>query len=237
MPNLLRVLILSLCVATFPALAQLQIEITRGVDNPTPIAVVPFGWSGSGASPEDVARIIDSDLARSGQFSPVSRRDMLSYPSRGSELYFRDWRAINSDYVLIGRYELAAAGNLKLSWQLFDSTRELSVEEGVVMGAASEVRMLAHKIADEVYEKLTGIPGAFATRLLYVSVTRNPAGKDFYRLTLADSDGARPIVLLESREPILGPSWSPDGDEVAYVSFETSRPAIYRQNLRTGARE
>jgi TolB protein len=130
MPNLLRVLILSLCVATFPALAQLQIEITRGVDNPTPIAVVPFGWSGSGASPEDVARIIDSDLARSGQFSPVSRRDMLSYPSRGSELYFRDWRAINSDYVLIGRYELAAAGNLKLSWQLFDSTRELSVEEG-----------------------------------------------------------------------------------------------------------
>ncbi len=218
-------------------MAQLQIEITRGVDNPTPIAVVPFGWSGAGASPEDVARIIDSDLARSGQFSPVSRRDMLSYPSRGSELYFRDWRAINSDYVLIGRYELAAAGNLKLSWQLFDSTRELSVEEGVVMGTASEVRMLAHKIADEVYETLTGIPGAFATRLLYVSVTRNPAGKDFYRLTIADSDGSRPIVLLESREPILGPSWSPDGDEVAYVSFETSRPAIYRQNLRTGARE
>ncbi|WP_435212505.1 Tol-Pal system beta propeller repeat protein TolB [Luminiphilus sp. nBUS_16] len=234
---LLRVVVLSLCTATFPALAQLQIEITRGVDNPTPIAVVPFGWSGSGASPEDVARIIDSDLARSGQFSPVSRRDMLSYPSRGSELYFRDWRAINSDYVLIGRYELAAAGNLKLSWQLFDSTRELSVEEGVVIGTASEARMLAHKIADAVYETLTGIPGAFATRLLYVSVTRNPAGKDFYRLTIADSDGARPIVLLESREPILGPSWSPDGDEVAYVSFETSRPAIYRQNLRTGARE
>ena len=237
MPNFLRVVVFSLVTATFPALAQLQIEITRGVDNPTPIAVVPFGWSGAGASPEDVARIIDSDLARSGQFSPVSRRDMLSYPSHGSELYFRDWRAINSDYVLIGRYELAAAGNLKLSWQLFDSTRELSVEEGVVMGSASEVRMLAHKIADEVYETLTGIPGAFATRLLYVSVTRNPAGKDFYRLTIADSDGARPIVLLESREPILGPSWSPDGNEVAYVSFETSRPAIYRQNLRTGARE
>lgn len=237
MPNFLRVVVFSLVTATFPALAQLQIEITRGVDNPTPIAVVPFGWSGAGASPEDVARIIDSDLARSGQFSPVSRRDMLSYPSRGSELYFRDWRAINSDYVLIGRYELAAAGNLKLSWQLFDSTRELSVEEGVVTGTASEVRMLAHKIADEVYETLTGIPGAFATRLLYVSVTRNPAGKDFYRLTIADSDGARPIVLLESREPILGPSWSPDGNEVAYVSFETSRPAIYRQNLRTGARE
>jgi TolB protein len=132
---------------------------------------------------------------------------------------------------------LAAEGNLRLNWQLFDSAREQSMDGGVITGAASEVRMLAHKIADEVYETLTGIPGAFATRLLYVSVTRNPAGKDFYRLTLADSDGARPIVLLESREPILGPSWSPDGNEVAYVSFETSRPAIYRQNLRTGARE
>ncbi len=220
-----------------PTVAQLQIEITRGVDNPTPIAVVPFGWSGAGTSPEDVARIIDSDLARSGQFSPVSRRDMLSYPTRGSDLYFRDWRAISSDYVLIGRFEAAAPGQLRLGWQLFDSTREQQIESGSVTGAASEVRMLAHKIADAVYEKLTGIPGAFATRLLYVSVTRKPNDKDFYRLTLADSDGARPIVLLESREPILAPSWSPDGNEVAYVSFETSRPAIYRQNLRSGARE
>jgi len=84
---------------------------------------------------------------------------------------------------------------------------------------------------------LTGIPGAFATRLLYVSVTRNPDDKDFYRLTLADADGRRPIVLLEGRDPILSPAWSPDGNEVAYVSFETSRPAIYRQNLRTGERE
>jgi len=217
--------------------AQLQIEITRGVDNPTPIAVVPFGWLGSGVPPEDIARIVDSDLARSGQFAPVSRRDMLSYPTRGSDLYFRDWRAIDSEYVLIGRFEPAAPGRLRLEWQLFDTTREQQIEAGTVNGPAAEARMLAHKIADKVYEKLTGIPGAFATRLLYVSVTRNPNGKDFYRLTLADSDGARPIVLLESREPILAPSWSPDGNEVAYVSFETSRPAIYRQNLRTGARE
>jgi TolB protein len=97
--------------------------------------------------------------------------------------------------------------------------------------------MLAHRVSDAVYQKLTGIPGAFATRLLYVSVTRVPNGRDYFRLTLADSDGARPIVLLESREPVLAPAWSPDGSEIAYVSFETSRPAIYRQNLVTGARE
>ena len=237
MSYLLKAFYLMLALAATAANAQLQIEITRGVDNPTAIAIVPFGWNGPGPAPADVAQVVDSDLARSGQFAPVSRRDMLSYPTRGSDLYFRDWRAINSDYVVIGRYEPSSSGTVRLGWQLFDATREQEIDRGEAVGPASEVRMLAHRIADRVYEKLTGIPGAFATRLLYVSVTRNSQGKDFYRLTLADSDGARPIVLLESREPILAPSWSPDGTEVAYVSFETTRPAIYRQNLRTGARE
>lgn len=235
-------LILSLftaCVVVISATAhaQLQIEITKGIDNPTPIAIVPFAWSGSGTAPEDVARVVDSDLVRSGQFAPVSRRDMLSFPTRASEIYFRDWRAINSDYVLIGRVQPTQPGSVEISYQLFDTVRQQQIAEGTVQGVLPELRMLAHKVSDAIYQKLTGIPGAFATRLLYVSVTRNPNGKDFYRLTLADSDGARPIVLLESREPILAPSWSPDGNEVAYVSFETSRPAIYRQNLRTGARE
>ena len=94
-----------------------------------------------------------------------------------------------------------------------------------------------HRVSDRVYQALTGIRGAFATRLLYVAVTRVPGGKDYYRLTLSDSDGARPIVLLESREPVLAPAWSPDGSQIAYVSFESTRPAIYRQNLQTGARE
>lgn len=235
-------LILSLFTASWLLLAQsvhaqLQIEITKGMDNPTPIAIVPFGWTGVGQAPDDVARIIDSDLVRSGQFAPVSRRDMLSFPTRASEIYFRDWRAISSDYVLIGRVEPTSPGNVQVQYQLFDTVRQQEIAQGRVNGVLPELRMLAHKVSDAVYEKLTGIPGAFATRLLYVSVTRNPNGKDFYRLTLADSDGARPIVLLESREPILAPSWSPDGNEVAYVSFETSRPAIYRQNLRTGMRE
>ena len=214
---------------------ELQIEINQGIENPTPIAVVPFAWQGVGSAPEDVAQIVDSDLARSGQFSPVSRRDMLSYPTRESELYYRDWRAIAAEYVLIGR--VSVGSQVRIDFQLFDTTRQASVESGTVTGAVTELRMLAHRVSDKIYERLTGIPGAFATRLLYVSVTRNPSGKDFYRLTLSDSDGRRPIVLLEGRDPILSPTWSPDGQEVAYVSFETSRPAIYRQNLSTGARE
>ena len=219
------------------AQGQLQIEITQGVDNPTPIAVVPFAWQGSGTAPLDVARVIDSDLVRSGQFAPVSRRDMLSFPSAASDIYFRDWRAISAEYVLIGRAGPGSPGKIAVTYQLFDTSRQLQVATGTVEDVLPELRMLGHRVADAVYEKLTGIRGAFATRLLYVSVTRNPNGKDFYRLVLADSDGQRPIVLLESRDPIMAPSWSPDGNEVAYVSFETTRPAIYRQNLRTGARE
>ena len=217
------------------ARAELTIEITQGVDNPTPIAVVPFAWQGSGTSPADIAAVVDGDLNRSGQFAPVGRSDMLGLPRTEAEIYYRDWRAINTEYLLIGR--VSQAGQLRIEFELFDVLRQTRVHAGVITGPPSEARMLAHQVSDAIYEKLTGIPGAFATRMLYVSVTRVPGGKDYYRLTLADSDGARPIVLLESREPVLAPSWSPNGREIAYVSFESSRPAIYRQELATGRRE
>jgi len=226
---------LALTLAAVATRAELTIEITQGVDNPVPIAVVPFAWQGSGAPPVDAAAVIDGDLARSGQFAPVERSDMLSRPSREKEVFYRDWRAINADYVLIGR--VSSADNLRIEYKLLDVTRQAVVHGGVATGPVSEARMVAHRVADEIYKELTGTPGAFATRLLYVSVTRVPGGKDYFRLTLADSDGARPIVLLEKREPILSPAWSPDGGQIAYVSFETDRPAIYRQELATGRRE
>mgnify|MGYP000586731226 FL=1 len=233
---LLRVF-LAVCGLCFSgaSLAQLEIQVTRGIDNPTSIAVAPFAWDGLGAAPEDFAQIIDSDLARSGQFSPVSRRDMLSLPTRAEDIFYRDWRAIAARYLVIGRVSKGA--QLRAEFALYDVERGIELFSSQVAGPEFEARMVAHRVADAIYEKLTGIQGAFATRLIYVSVTRNPEGKDFYRLTVADADGQRPIVLLEGRDPILAPSWSPDGKEVAYVSFESSRPAIYRQVLATGARE
>ena len=232
----LRVL-LTVCGLFFSSasIAQLEIQVTRGIDNPTSIAVAPFAWDGLGAAPEDFAQIIDSDLARSGQFSPVSRRDMLSLPTRAEDIFYRDWRAIAARYLVIGR--VSKGVQLRVEFALYDVERGIELFSSQVMGPEYEARMVAHRVADAIYEKLTGIQGAFATRLIYVSVTRNPEGKDFYRLTVADADGQRPIVLLEGRDPILAPSWSPDGKEVAYVSFESSRPAIYRQVLATGARE
>jgi TolB protein len=197
--------------------------------------VVPFAWQGSGTSPADIAAVVDGDLNRSGQFAPVGRSDMLGLPRTEAEIYYRDWRAINTEYLVIGR--VSQAGQMRIEFELFDVLRQTRVHAGVITGPPSEARMLAHQVSDAIYEKLTGIPGAFATRMLYVSVTRVPGGKDYFRLTLADSDGARPIVLLESREPVLAPTWSPDGREIAYVSFESSRPAIYRQELATGRRE
>ena len=218
------------------ARAQLTIEITQGIDDPTSIAVVPFAWAGPGPAPEDVSWIVDSDLARSGQFSPVGRAEMLGRPSTEQDIFYRDWRALDTEYILIGRTS-ASGQELRIEYELYDVTRQTRVYKAVETGPINEARMIAHRVSDGVYEKLTGIRGAFATRLLYVSVTRVQGGKDYYRLTLADSDGARPIVLLESREPIMAPGWSPDGSEISYVSFETGRPAIYRQNLASGARE
>ena len=231
--KLAAVLLLSL--AAVSARAQLTIEITQGIDNPTAIAVVPFAWQSGGTAPEDIAGVVQSDLSRSGQFAPVDRADMLGFPSTQQDVFYRDWRVLQTEYLLIGR--VSVAGQMRIEYELYDVNRQTLVESGTVTGSPNEARMLAHQVSDKVYQKLTGIPGAFATRLLYVSVTRNPTGKDYYRLTLADSDGARPIVLLESREPVLAPAWSPDGREIAYVSFETSRPALYRENLLTGARE
>jgi len=235
LPGLFGAVVLLAMLFAAPSRAELVIEITEGIDDPTAIAVVPFSTQGGGVPTEDIAAVIDSDLARSGQFAPIRRSDMLSRPSSEQELFYRDWRAISAEYIVLGR--VSSITTMRIEYELYDVTRQASVHSGVVSGDPSEARMLAHRVADEIYEKLTGIPGAFATRLLYVSVTRVPGGKDYARLTLADSDGARPIVLLESREPILAPAWSPDGAEIAYVSFESGRPAIYRQELATGRRE
>ena len=233
---LLRIFLI-VCALCFSgaSVAQLELQVTRGIDNPTSIAVAPFAWDGLGSAPVDFAQIIDSDLARSGKFSPVSRRDMLSLPTRTEDIFYRDWRAIAARYLVIGR--VSKGVQLRIEFALYDVDRGIELFSSQVAGPESEARMVSHRVADAIYEKLTGIEGAFATRLIYVSVTRNPEGKDFYRLTVADADGQRPIVLLEGRDPILAPSWSPDGKEVAYVSFESSRPAIYRQVLATGARE
>jgi TolB protein len=224
-----------MAIGAVTARAELTIEISQGSDNPTAIAVVPFAWQGTGAPPEDIAQIVDSDLARSGQFAPIQRPDMLGSPTTEGEVFYRDWRAINTEYLLIGR--ILGTEPIRVEYELFDVLRQTRVLSSSESGPAKDARMVAHRVADTIYEKLTGVPGAFATKLLYISVERVPGGKDHSRLTMSDSDGARPIVLLKTQEPLLAPTWAPDGQHIAYVSFESGRPAIYSQELATGQRQ
>ena len=222
----------ALVLMSLPVRANLTIEITQGIDNPTVIAVVPTGWSGPALS-ENISQIVQDDLHRSGQFRPLPQTDMLSFPQSGNEVYFRDWRMLGSEFILTSKLQ-AAPGGYEVRYELFDVLSERRVLQQTLSAGPDQLRDIAHKISDAVYEAITGIRGAFSTQILYVEAMNQ---NSLYRLMLADADGARPRLILESRSPILSPSWSPNGKEIAYVSFETGRAAIFSQNLFTGERQ
>lgn len=212
-------------------LAELTIEITQGVNDPTPIAIVPFGGD---KTPENIASIVSADLQRSGLFRPIPPRDMLSLPSRGADILFRDWRIMGANYILVGELKQGSEGYV-LSYELFDVISQRRIFSKTTTGGFTALRDIAHAASDEVYEEITGIRGAFSTKILYVEDLRK--GPNRYRLVKADADGARPKIIFRSSEPLMSPTWSPDLTEVAYVSFETSRPAIFRHNILTNKRQ
>lgn len=238
-PSLLLTGLLCLLLAANVAAArrpELTIEITRGMDNPVPVAVVPFGWRELDPPPEDIGSIVRFDLARSGQFAMTAPVDLLSLPSREEHLHYRDFRIQGVFYVVIGRLERRGNG-YRAHYALFDVYRERRVVEGHLDGGVSELRDMAHEISNIVYEQLTGVRGAFATKLLYVVAQNIATDNEEFRLEMADVDGARPMTLLRSKEPILSAEWAPDGKSVIYVSFETGKPAIFLQEIATGRRE
>jgi len=160
---------------------------------------------------------------------------MLSFPSLPADVAFRDWRLLGSEYLLIGQVQQSATG-YSVDYSLYDVLSQRPVINNRTRTTSlNGLRRLAHDISDEVYEAITGIRGAFATQIIYVEHIRQESKP--FRLILADVDGANPQELLRSDEPIMSPDWSPDGQSVAYVSFETSRPAIYIQQLSSGARQ
>lgn len=213
------------------------IIIDKGYDKQTKIAVVPFLQGGdlNGAPP--LADIISADLARSGQFAPLEQGNMLSYPTDRKQVFFRDWRILGVEYLLIGRGKAAAGGGFTVDYQLFDVFNEREVVTAAVSPSGDQWRAAAHQIADKVYESITGIRGAFNTKIVYVLGENAAKSNATYALEVADADGARARNLFLSDQPIMSPSWAPDGQQVAYVSFETGRPTIMLQNINTGARE
>lgn len=236
-PRLLAALA-GLCLAV-AARAELVIEVTQGVDNPVPVAVVPFGLAGSTFVPEDIAQVVGDDLVRSGQFRSIPRGDMLARPTREQDVFPRDWKAVGADYVVIGSVTKTGEDSWDILFQLHDVAAGRKLIAQRVPVTTTQLRDGAHYISDTVYEKITGVKGAFSTKLLYVTVERwKSAGtvKARFGLQYADADGGRAVTVLESQEPVMSPTWSPDGKQFAYVSFEGGTPAIYMQERATGKR-
>lgn len=210
----------------------LTIQITKGVAKPLPIAVAPFA---GGSAPVDIAAVIRGDLAGSGRFQIMATKDMPAIPADPAQIQFKDWKTLGQDSLVVGNIKASGDGFFQIDFRLLDVIKEGQIVGFSVRSNERNLRMNAHRIADLIFQKLTGIKGAFATRIAYVTVQK--AGKDrTYRLDLADSDGYNPRTLIESAQPIMSPAWSPDGRRLAYVSFEEGSAAIYVQEILSGQR-
>lgn len=214
--------------------AGLKIEVTQGLNDPTPIAIVPFSQP-SQQPTDNVSDIISNDLTRSGMFDALPSSDLLSRPTSVNQVIFRDFRVLAIPYITVGSVKRNADGNYTVRFALLDANREKTLASQTYDATASQLRGVAHRIADKIFEQLTGVKGVFATKILYV--TYNPKGKYPYQLHYADADGARAQAVLRGRQPIMSPTWSPDGKKIAYVSFERDGlPAIFVHSLATGKR-
>ena len=235
--NILAALVIIVWPVTASAL--LTIEITKGVETGIPIAIVPFGWDAKNKTvlPHDVAIVVDADLARSGRFLTFARKDFLATPHQDRDVAFKDWRLLKAEALVIGNITPAAAGKVEVQFRLYDVFREKQLAGYSYTVSPEALRGLAHQIADVIYEKLTGEPGAFNTRIAYITHEAPRSGAAVYKLQVADSDGYGPQTIVQTTEPLLSPAWSPDGRRLAYVSFEDKRSKVYLQNIADGRRE
>lgn len=223
-----RAAALAFCFFAAAAAAQLRVEVTGVGSNQFPIAVAAFARDGQ--VPQDVDGIIRADLARSGVFRLI---DAGSTPvPETARVDLADWKARGADAVVVGSIARLADGRFDIRFRLYDAVKQQQIDGLSYVSAAADLRLNAHRIADRIYEKITGVRGVFATRIAYVV----QLGKNNYELQIADADGANAQTALRSREPIMSPAWAPDGIRIAYVSFEKSKPIVFVHTLTTGER-
>lgn len=249
--QLLRFLLLSLMLIfaiQTPAHAALDLVLTQGVSGAVPIAVVPFAGQANSdpTQANNVAAVINNDLQNSGRFQTLAAGDMPSMPHSAAEVDYSAWQKIKMDDVVVGQVKDNGDGTYSVNFALLDvykgqnnaqpggANNVLATQQFTV--PASQLRRLAHHISDIVYQTLTGQRGIFSTKIAYVLVQRNPGMSPQYSLQIADFDGYNPQAILRSPEPIMSPSWSHDGKQIAYVSFENNRPQVIISNIATGSR-
>ena len=222
--------------APVAAQSPLTVDIVGGVKTATPIVVVPFAQQGGAPLTTDVADVMRNDFNRSGKFRALAKSDIVETPAQGSDIKFPTWRLLKQDYIVVGRINDAGSDTLNVTYELWDVNKQQQLLGGTFTTPAADLRGVAHRMADKIYEKITGVRGAFWTRIAYITAV-GLGDKTTYSLIVADSDGYNPQVAVRSRESLLSPSWSPDGSSIAYVSFEDGNSSIRIQNILTGARQ
>jgi TolB protein len=211
--------------------AALELEISGGSAIQIPVAILPLTEPANVQGSSRLHEIISNDLKSSGMFRIINTSGMPTLPTTVDQVKYTDWTALKAQGLSLGEVQLAN-GNLKVSIKVVDVLRQSVLLQSTYTVSPTQYRHVAHLIADQIYEKFTGQPGAFATRIAYVT----KVGKRF-TLQIADYDGFNAQTLVSSNEPIISPSWSPDGTKMAYVSFEKKKPIVFVQSLYTGERK
>ncbi|MCK4706196.1 MAG: PD40 domain-containing protein, partial [Gammaproteobacteria bacterium] len=236
---MIKNIIITLFCLSFTSVAQavLKIDITEGFEGALPIAVIPFQWHGGQKTINgDVSAIVVSDLARSGKFSPVAEKNLIARPKKLEDVHYKTWRIAGMDHIVIGNVTKQVNGSYQIEFRLIDILKAKQVLGYSFSATDKTLRAVAHQISDYIFTHITGLPGAFSTRISYVTVQRNKKGISS-RLQVSDTDGYNPQTLLTSDEPIMSPAWSPDGAELVYVSFESGQSEIFTHNVLTGIRK
>lgn len=245
------VIFLSIFLAT-ASYAALDLQLTQGVRGAIPIAIVPFSGQADPSAPDNIAGVVNTDLQNSGRFNVMNQGDMQQKPHNGSEVDFSYWQKQNLSNLVVGSVEPAGSGRYRVQFQLLnayankgqsDKNSAAPAWQSAVLLSnsftvnASQLRSLGHHISDLIYQNLTGDRGIFSTRIAYVIAQPMRGGGGQYSLEVSDMDGYNPKPLLKSPQPILSPSWSPNGQRIAYVSYEGQDPIIYVQDVASGNRQ
>lgn len=228
MKKLFKTLTCLLVLAAGMAQAQLSIEITGAGANRIPVAIADF--AGESAAGRAITATVRADLERSGLFKLIDTTGASL--DENSAINHADWKAKGSDALAAGSLTRSPDGRMEARFRLYDNQKQVSLGGAVYVTSNEQLRAAGHRIADYIYEKLTGEKGVFSTRIAYVL----KSGGQF-RLQIADADGQGAVSALNSADPIISPVWSPDGNKLAYVSFEKKKPVIYVHSLASGQRQ